>query len=150
MQYFVNYYKLNVTAAFAGCSTETEPSASTIAYLVNKVKEEKIPVVLYTELNDGKVAQVISNEVGNGCQMLKIQSLHNVSKSEFDSGATWVSLMKSNIDVLKKALQQYKLEGTNMKIIETKSLSFGYRIKYSNFKEYYNASRTRKFYMYCR
>lgn len=105
MQYFVNYYNLNVTAAFAGCSTETEPSASTIAYLVNKVKEEKTPVVLYTELNDGKVAQVICNEVGNGCQMLKIQSLHNVSKSEFDNGATWVSLMKSNIDVLKKALQ---------------------------------------------
>lgn len=105
MQYFINYYKLSVSAAFSGCSTETEPSASTIAYLVDKVKQDKIPVVLYTELNDGKVAKTICDEVGNGCKMMKIQTLHNLSKTEFDNGATWVSLMKSNVEVLKKALQ---------------------------------------------
>lgn len=104
MQYFVNYYGLEVSAAFSGCSTETEPSASTIAYLENKVKEENIPVVLYIELNDGRVAKTIAGEAGEYCQAMQIQTLHNISKDDFDNGETWVSLMTRNIDVLKKAL----------------------------------------------
>lgn len=105
MQYFIDYYKLKVSAAFNGCSTETEPSASTIAYLENKVKEEKIPVILYVELNPGKVANIIAKEVGDDCEALQIQSLHNVTLDDFKNGETWVSLMKRNIEVLKKALQ---------------------------------------------
>lgn len=105
MQYFINYYNLKVSAAFNGCSTETEPSASTIAYLEEKVKEEKIPVVLYIELNNGRVARTIADEAGDGCQAMQIQTLHNVSLDDFNNGETWVSLMTRNIDVLKKALQ---------------------------------------------
>ena len=105
MQYFIDYYKLEVSAAFDGCSTEVEPSAKTIAYLQNKIKEEKIPVVLYIELNNGQVAKTIANEVGNGCKAMQIQTLHNVSLDDFNKGETWVSLMTKNIDVLKQALQ---------------------------------------------
>ncbi|MBR3249235.1 MAG: zinc ABC transporter substrate-binding protein [Clostridia bacterium] len=105
MQYFIDYYKLKVSSAFNGCSTEIDPSASTIAYLENKVKEENIPVVLYIELNPGKVASIIANEAGDNCQAMQIQALHNVSLDDFNNGETWVSLMSRNIDVLKKALQ---------------------------------------------
>ena len=105
MQYFIDYYKLKVSAAFNGCSTETEPSASTISYLEDKVKEEKIPVVLYIELNPGRVARTIANEVGDGCEALQIQTLHNVCLNDFNNGETWVSLMTRNIDILRKALQ---------------------------------------------
>lgn len=105
MQYFIDYYKLNVTAAFNGCSTEFEPSASTIAYLEDKVKAEKIPVVLYIELNPGKVANTIANEVGDECKAMQIQTLHNISLDDFNNGETWVSLMTRNLDVLQKALQ---------------------------------------------
>ena len=105
MQYFVDYYGLDVSAAFCGCSTETEPSAQTIAYLQDKAKEEGIPVILYIELNDGRVAKVIADEVGNGCQAMQIQALHNVSLDDFNKGETWVSLMTRNIGVLKAALQ---------------------------------------------
>lgn len=103
MQYFINEFGLEVSAAFSGCSTETEPSSSTIAYLVDKVKEEKIPVVLYIELSTGNIAKIISEETG--CDMLRIQSLHNVTKSDFENGETYVSLMTRNLEVLKKALQ---------------------------------------------
>ena len=105
MQYFIDYYKLKVSAAFDGCSTEVEPSAKTIAYLQNKIKEEKIPVVLYIELNNGQVAKTIANEVGNGCKAMQIQTLHNVSLDDFNKGETWVSLMTKNIEVMKQALQ---------------------------------------------
>ena len=105
MQYFINYYNLKVSAAFSGCSTETEPSAATIAYLVNKAKEEKIPVILYIELNTDKVAKTIADEVGNGCKAMQIQSLHNVSLNDFNAGETYITLMNRNMEVLKKALQ---------------------------------------------
>lgn len=105
MQYFINYYGLKVSAAFPGCSTDTEPSASTIAYLEKKVKEDNIPVVLYIELNEGNVARTIANEAGKECQAMQIQTLHNISKQDFENGETWVSLMNRNIDVLRKALQ---------------------------------------------
>ena len=103
MQYFINYYNLKVTAAFSGCSTETEPSAKTIAYLQNRIKEEKIPVVLYIELNDGRVAKTIAKETG--AKAKQIQTLHNVSLDDFNRGETWVSLMNRNLKVLKLALQ---------------------------------------------
>lgn len=37
--------------AFSGCSSDTEPSARTIAYLIDKVKEEGLPVIYYLELS---------------------------------------------------------------------------------------------------
>lgn len=103
MQYFLNEYGLTASAAFNGCSTETEPSAKTITYLVNKVKEENIPVVLYIELSTGKTAKSIAEETG--ARAMQIQTLHNISKSDFENGETYVSLMEKNLDVLKKALQ---------------------------------------------
>ncbi len=103
MQYFLNEYGLKASAAFSGCSTETEPSAKTITYLVEKVKEEKIPVVLFIELSTGKTAKSIADETST--EAMQIQTLHNISKYDFENGETYVSLMERNIDVLKKALQ---------------------------------------------
>jgi len=103
MQYFLNEFGLTASAAFNGCSTETEPSATTVAYLIDKVKEEEIPVVLYIELGQGKIAETIAKETG--AEVMQIQSLHNISKEDFDNGETYVSLMTRNLEVLKKALQ---------------------------------------------
>lgn len=103
MQYFLNEYKLKASAAFSGCSTETEPASKTIAYLVSKVKDEKIPVVLYIELSTGKTAQTIATEAG--AKAMQIQTLHNVSKTDFDNKESYVSLMNRNLNVLKEALQ---------------------------------------------
>ncbi len=105
MQYFIEYYDLDVSAAFQGCSTETEPTAKTVEYLVDIVKNESIPVVLYTEMNDGRVANLIVSEAGNGSEAVQIQTLHNVTKDNFENGETWVSLMTKNLDVLEKALK---------------------------------------------
>ena len=109
MQYFIEEFGLTASAAFTGCSTETEPSAATIAYLVDKVKTEDIPVVLYIELNNGKVADLIVDEVNletdRSVVSMQIQTLHNVTKDDFENGETYVSLMRRNLDVLKKALQ---------------------------------------------
>lgn len=103
MQYFLNEFGLTASAAFNGCSTETEPSTKTIAYLVNKVKEEEIPVVFYIELSTGKTAKTIASETG--AKAMQIQTLHNISKDDFQNGETYVSLMTRNLEALKLALQ---------------------------------------------
>ncbi len=103
MQYFLNEYKLTASAAFNGCSTETEPSTKTITGLVERVKKDNIPVVLYIELSTGKTAKTIAAECN--VEAMQIQTLHNISKTDFDNGETYVSLMTRNLDVLKKALQ---------------------------------------------
>ena len=58
LRYFTEAYGLDYWAAFPGCSSETEPSAATVAFLVDKVKEEKIPVVFKIELSNGNVATI--------------------------------------------------------------------------------------------
>ena len=40
MRYFALEYGLNCYAAFPGCSSETEPSAKTVAYLIVRVRED--------------------------------------------------------------------------------------------------------------
>ena len=35
---------------------------------------------------------------------MRIQTLHNISKEDFNNGETYVSLMRKNINVLKEAL----------------------------------------------
>lgn len=105
MQYFLNYYGLKASAAFNGCSTEFEPSSKTIAGLVKIVKKNNTPVVLYIELNDGKVANTVAKEAGNGAKAMQIQTLHNVSLDDYKNGETYVSLMTRNLSVLKAALQ---------------------------------------------
>lgn len=100
--YFTKEYGLSYYAAFPGCSEETEASAKTLAFLINKVKEDKIPVVLRLELSKGNIANSISEETG--AKILEFSSIHNITQNEFDKDITYVDIMKKNIDVLKVAL----------------------------------------------
>ncbi|MDD2971403.1 MAG: metal ABC transporter substrate-binding protein [Lachnospiraceae bacterium] len=102
-RYLTDAYGLSYYAAFPGCSSETEPSAATVAFLTNKVKEDKIPVVLYLELSNHKIADAIAEATGTRTEML--HSCHNISKDEVEAGVTYLSLMKQNLEVLKGALQ---------------------------------------------
>ena len=102
MLYFVEEFGLEVSAAFSGCAEETVPTSGTIAYLVDLIKEENIPLVLYIELSEGKVANTLAEETG--AKTMQIQTLHNISKEDFENGETYVSLMKQNAEVLKEAL----------------------------------------------
>lgn len=100
--YFTKEYGLKYYAAFPGCSEQTEASAKTLAFLINKVKEDSIPVVLHVELTKGDIANSISKETG--AKVMEFSSIHNISQSDFDKGITYVDIMKKNIEVLKVAL----------------------------------------------
>ena len=102
-KYFVEEYGLDYKAAFPGCSDEMEPSADTISYLIDFIKEENIPVVLHVELSNEKVANTLAEETNT--KTMCLNSVHNVSQQDFEKGVTYVSLMRENIETLKVALQ---------------------------------------------
>lgn len=100
--YFARDYGLECYAAFPGCSTETEPSAATMAYLINKVEEQNISVVYYLELSSHKVADAIG--AVTDAQALLFHSCHNVTRAEFDAGVTYLDLMYQNAEKLRKGI----------------------------------------------
>ncbi|QOX64960.1 zinc ABC transporter substrate-binding protein [Anoxybacterium hadale] len=102
--YFVKRYGLDYESAFDSCSAETEPSARTVKLLIDEIKEKKIPVIFYAELEEPKTAKALSTETG--AKLLMLHSCHNVTKDEWERGATYLSLMKQNAENLKEGLSQ--------------------------------------------
>ena len=101
-RYLFNDYGIEYYAAFPGCSTSTDVSASNVAFLINKVKELELPAVYYVEFSAGKVADTIAEETG--AEALLFHSCHTVSKEEFEEGVTYETLMRNNLEVLKRGL----------------------------------------------
>lgn len=101
--YFCRTYGLDYRAAFHGCSGDTEPSLATLKYLIDKVNAEDIPVVYTIELSSQKIADAIAETTG--AKVLTFQSCQTVSRADFDGGATYLSLMRRNVEALKEGLQ---------------------------------------------
>lgn len=102
MRYFTMAYGLSYYAAFPGCSAQTEPSARTIAFLVDKINSESIPVVFYIESSSQRSARTLAAETG--AVPLLLHSAHTVSQAELDAGATYLTLMRGNLKTLREAL----------------------------------------------
>jgi zinc transport system substrate-binding protein len=101
-RYFCDEYGIEYKAAFPGCSTDSNPSAGTVANLVDTVREYEIPYIFTIELSTGSIASVISGETGRG--VLTLHSCHGVTRDEFESGATYVTLMRQNVENLGKGM----------------------------------------------
>ena len=133
-RYLAEELGLTCYAAFPGCSSESEPSAATIAFLIDKAAEEKLPVVFQIEFSNGNIARAISEAAelkmkinaakqaeessggennsglsaaeagGMKIQVLQLHSCHNITADEFKSGETCLSLMTKNLKALRTAL----------------------------------------------
>lgn len=100
--YFVREYGLEYYAAFPGCAEESEPSARTVAFLIDKAKELDVSCILNIEFSSPMIATVIADEAGCGVEVFN--TLHNVTAADFYSGKDYVDLMEENIAVLQEAL----------------------------------------------
>lgn len=101
-RYFVEEYGLDYYAAFPGCAEETEPSASTIAFLIGRIKELGIGYVLDIEFGSPLMAKVIAQECG--IEVRRLNSMHNITRDAFLSGANYISIMEENLKVLEEVL----------------------------------------------
>lgn len=98
LQYFANTYGLHCYAAFAGCSSDTEPSIATISRLMDLVETQHLSKVYYFEVSSPAVANVIGEQTGATPTIF--QSCHTVTQTDFDNGETYVSLMRRNLKAL--------------------------------------------------
>ena len=102
MLYFCREFGLDYRAAFHGCSGDTEPSLATIKFLIDKVEDENIPVVYTIDFGTKKVAAVVSECTGAAIET--IYSMQTVSRTDFDAGETYLTLMERNFEALRKGL----------------------------------------------
>ena len=100
--YFAEEFDLDYYAAFPGCGAQTEPSAATVAFLTDKVRQEQLPTVWYIEFSNHLVADSIAEAAGVGTAMF--HTCHNVSGQELERGETYVSLMRKNLETLREYL----------------------------------------------
>ena len=100
--YFCREYGLDYRAAFHGCSSDTEPSLYTLKFLIDKVAQDKIPVVYALELSSQKVAQAIAETTG--ARVMTFYSCQTVSAGDFAAGAGYVNLMRRNVDALREGI----------------------------------------------
>ena len=105
-RYLTDDYGLDYYAAFAGCSAETEASFETIVFLADKTDALGLPVILTIEGRDHRIAETIrDNTKTKDQQILTLDSMQSVTSQEAAGGASYLSIMKSNLEVLKKALK---------------------------------------------
>ncbi|ODR33011.1 metal ABC transporter substrate-binding protein [Eisenbergiella tayi] len=105
-RYLVDDYGLSYYAAFAGCSAETEASFRTITFLADKADELNLTSVLTIESSDQKIAQtIIQNTKDKNQNILTLNSMQSVTSNDVAAGTGYLSIMESNLDVLKEALQ---------------------------------------------
>ena len=102
LRYFAEEYGLDYYAAFPGCSTQTEPSAATIAFLTDKVRSEGISTIWYIEFSNHLVADSIAEAAG--ARTALFHTCHNVSREELESGATYITLMEGNLVRLQETM----------------------------------------------
>ena len=103
-RYLAEDYDLNYYAAFAGCSAETEASFQTVLGLSQKADELGLPVVLVTENGTGDIAEAVSEGSETEPPVRTLDSLQSVTAELDAQGVTYLSVMESNLEVLKEAL----------------------------------------------
>lgn len=100
-RYLTDDYKLKYYAAFSGCSAESEASFKTLVFLANKLDELKLNKLIIIDGSDKKIADaVIDTAKTKDVEVLTLNSM----QSAVGDDDTYLSIMQSNLEVLKKAL----------------------------------------------
>lgn len=106
-RYLCDDYGLSYYAAFSGCSAETEASFETVAFLAGKVDELGLGAVLTIEGTDHRIAQtIVQNTRTRDQRILTLDSLQSVTARDVQNGATYLSIMEKNLEVLREALSR--------------------------------------------
>ena len=105
-RYLVDDYGIKYYAAFVGCSAESEASFETIAFLAGKMDSESLPSIFIIENGNDKIAKAVlaASKNSKNAQILTINSMQSITEEQINNGINYLSLMKANLENLKKAL----------------------------------------------
>ncbi len=104
-RYLVDDYDISYYAAFSGCSAETEASFETVVFLTDKLNELQLEeLIIIDGENDSIAKTVIQNSSLKNTKILTLNSLQAISTQEINEGATYLTLMEQNLQILIEAL----------------------------------------------
>ena len=106
-RYMVEDYSLNYYAAFLGCAAVSDIDFTTIKFLADKIDELELKVILKIEgkTGEGFATSVKDTAKSKDLKVLTMDSIQSAKSSNFKSGKTYLSIMESNLEVLKEALR---------------------------------------------
>ena len=106
-RYLVDDYGIKYYAAFVGCSAESEASFETVTFLAGKMDSLQLPAILTIEGSDTKIARTVLEASKNSkvAEILTLNSMQSVTDEQIKAGASYLSIMQSNLEILKKALK---------------------------------------------
>ena len=99
--YLADDYGVNYHAAFSGCSSETGASFEVVISLIDEVRENKSTVIFDTDSSGSDVAKRVADECG--VEIKTLYSCQSVTYSQLESGESYISFMKKNLETLKEA-----------------------------------------------
>lgn len=100
--YIAHRYNL-VQESLAGLSSESEASAQRMAEVTELIKEEEVPVIYYNSTASSDLAQTVADETAIEAEVL--YSLESVEDEELHSAEGYLSLMRENLENLKKTIR---------------------------------------------
>ena len=106
-RYLVDDYGIKYYAAFVGCSAESEASFETITFLAGKMDSLALPAIFTIDGSDGKIARAILDASKNSknAEVLMLNSMQSVKDEQIKAGADYLSIMRDNLEVLRKAIK---------------------------------------------
>ena len=106
-RYLVDDYGIKYYAAFVGCSAESEASFETITFLAGKMDSLQLPAIFTIDGSNGKIARAIleASKNSKNAQVLTLNSMQSVTDEQIKAGVDYLSIMRDNLEVLKKALK---------------------------------------------
>jgi zinc transport system substrate-binding protein len=89
--------------AIAGLNTSDEPSQQELKKIIEKGKKDNVQYILFEQNVSSRLTEVVQKELG--AESLKLHNLSVLTEEDREENEDYFSLMRKNIDTLKKALQ---------------------------------------------
>ncbi len=103
--YLLEDYGIEYQAAFEGCTADVDAGFDTVLELIREAELHNAKYVTVTESSDGALAtMVISSAKHAKMELLVMNSMQGVGRSDINNGITYLSVMENNLAVLKKAI----------------------------------------------
>ena len=99
--YLANELGLDYVAAFPGCSDQTHSSFETLTYIIGEVNESGVDCIFTTEDENTHIAGQVADSTG--AKIYKLYSCQSITKEQLESGESYISLMRKNLETLKEA-----------------------------------------------
>jgi len=100
--YLARRYGLEYHTAYPGFTADTEPSPRDLMRLAETVRRHGLTTVYQEELVSPKLADTVARETG--ATVLTLHPAANISRADMEKGVTFLALMETNLENLRRGL----------------------------------------------